>query len=199
MGTAGGFSPGFRGSSFRASGHGSTVIFRGTHRRFSRYSPYGYYGGFPYYSDYYGPYGPEYPPQETPAPQAPAPEVKNEPLPDPVLLELRGNQWVRVTNFGESTEHALNAGTAAAPEASAKAPEMPAAILVFRDGHTEEVNSYSIIGEKIYTRSDYWSTGAWTRTIPIADLDIPATFEQNQQRGVKFELPSGPDEVMIRP
>ena len=51
----------------------------------------------------------------------------------------------------------------------------------------------------IYTKADYWTAGAWTRTIQIADLDIPATLKQNQQRGVKFELPSGPDEVVIRP
>lgn len=201
LGTPGGFSPGFKGSSFRASGRHSTAILGGTHRRFDRYSPgfYGYYDGFPYYSDYYGPSEPEYPPQEAPAPQAPAPQVKSEPLPDPVLLELRGSQWVRVTNFGESTERSLQGGTAGEPQTSAKLPETPAAILVFRDGHTEEVNSYSIIGEKIYTKSDYWSTGAWTLTIPIADLDIAATLKQNQQRGVKFDLPSGPDEVMIRP
>jgi len=35
--------------------------------------------------------------------------------------------------------------------------------------------------------------------IQIADLDLPATLKQNQDRGVRFELPSGPDEVMIRP
>ena len=51
----------------------------------------------------------------------------------------------------------------------------------------------------IYTKGDYWSSGNWTRKIQIADLDLPATLKQNQDRGVKFELPSGPDEVMIRP
>jgi hypothetical protein len=83
--------------------------------------------------------------------------------------------------------------------AAATAKEMPPTVLVYRDGHTEELTSYSIIGNAIYAKADYWSSGLWTRTIQIADLDIPATLKQNQQRGVKFELPSGPGEVMIRP
>jgi len=122
--------------------------------------------------------------------------VKNEPLPEPALLELRGTQWVRVTNFGESSQIALSPTV----QASTQRPvETPPAVLVYRDGHSEEVSSYSIIGSMIYTKADYWTAGAWTRTIQIADLDIPATLKRNQQRGVKFELPSGPDEVMIRP
>jgi hypothetical protein len=70
---------------------------------------------------------------------------------------------------------------------------------VYRDGHTEDVSSYSIIGPMIYTETGYWIDGNSTRTIQIADLDITATLKQNQQRGVKFDLPSGPNEVMIRP
>ena len=75
---------------------------------------------------------------------------------------------------------------------------MPA-VLIYRDGHSEEISSYSIIGRVIYAKADYWSNGAWSRNIQIGDLDIPATLRENEQRGVKFELPSGPDEVMIRP
>jgi hypothetical protein len=30
-------------------------------------------------------------------------------------------------------------------------------------------------------------------------LDVPATLKLNQERGAKFSLPSGPNEVMIRP
>jgi hypothetical protein len=123
-------------------------------------------------------------------------QARPEPLPDAVLLELRGNQWVKVTNFGEASAQALDAATTA-PAPPQK--EMPAAVLIYRDGHSEEVSSYSIIGKVMYTKSDYWSSGAWTRTIQIADLDVPATLKQNQQRGVKFDLPTGPDEVVIRP
>lgn len=171
---------------------GRMVIAR-EHRAFN--PAYGYYGTPYFYGDYYEPYDLQYP---APAPEAPpATPVKAEPLPDPMLLELRGNQWVRVTNFAESSNRAV------APESPVEEPAqvkpLPPAVLVFHDGHTEEVSSYSIIGGSIYTKANYWTTGAWTRTVAIADLDIPATLERNQKRGVNFELPSGPDEVMIRP
>ncbi|HEX3742148.1 MAG TPA: hypothetical protein VHV29_20785 [Terriglobales bacterium] len=152
---------------------------------------YGYYGTPYFYSDYYEPSDFEYQVPEPPPPIQV--QVKAEPLPDPVLLELHGSRWVKVTNFGESSDRAL------AGETQAQAKPLPPAILVYRDGHTEELSSYSIIGGSIHTRSNYWTTGTWTRTIPVADLDIPATLQQNQKRGVNFELPSGPDEVMLRP
>ena len=178
------------------SGHfsaGISVVERGHRRPFSRNPYFGY--GFPYfYADDYGREEVEYVRQE-PAPQPPAPVQSNpEPLPEPVLLELHGTQWVKVANFGEASESALKP---AAQISVAKEP--PAAVLVYRDGHSEEVSSYSIIGRVMYTKADYYASGSWTRTIQLADLDIPATLQRNQQRGVKFDLPSGPDEVVIRP
>jgi hypothetical protein len=166
----------------------------GLRRRPFRRTPYFY--GAPYFYSDYDSYEPEYQAPAPAPPPAPVVQVKSEPLPDPVLLELRGNQWVKVTNFGEASEQALS------PESATQAPlqkEMAPAVLIYRDGHREEVSSYSIIGRVMYTKSDYWTSGAWTRTIQIADLDVPATLKQNQQRGVKFELPSGPDEVILRP
>ena len=145
-----------------------------------------------YFSDDYGPYEADYRPEPAP-PVVQVVQEKPEPLPDPVLLELRGNQWVKVGNFGEASQQVLNA-SAAAP-----AKQIPPAVLIYRDGHSEEVSSYSIIGRLMYTKSDYYSSGSWTRTIQLADLDLLATLKQNQQRGVKFDLPSGPDEVVIRP
>ena len=157
---------------------------------------YGYYGTPYFYSDYYEPSEFEY---QVPEPSSPPVQVqvKTEPLPDPVLLELHGNRWIKVTNFGESSDHALAAETAS--EKQTKAKLLQPAVLVYRDGHTEELSSYSIIGGSIHTKSNYWTTGSWTRSIPVADLDIPATLQQNEKRGVNFELPSGPDEVMLRP
>jgi hypothetical protein len=156
---------------------------------------YGYYGAPYFYSDYYEPSEFEHQPLE-PSPPPIQVQVKPEPFPDPVLLELHGSRWVKVTNFGESTDRALTAQTPAESQTKAK---LPPAVLVYRDGHTEDLSSYSIIGGSIHTKSNYWTTGTWTRTIPVADLDIPATLRQNEQRGVNFELPSGPDEVMLRP
>jgi len=177
----------------RRFGAGISVVERGHRHPFGR-SPFFFLYGAPYfYSDDYEPYDLQYARSE-PAPQPVSSEANPGPLPEPVLLELHGSQWVKVTNFGETSQQALNPSSQ-----SASAKPMPAAVLVYRDGHSEEISSYSIIDRVMYTKADYYSSGSWTRTIQIADLDIPATLKQNQRRGVKFDLPSGPDEVVIRP
>lgn len=182
-----------------AGWNGSTVgrigprAFGPGHRVHRFFPGYAYYG-LPYFYSDYEPYE-EYVPEPPPRPE-PVPVVKIEPAPDPVLLELRSGQWVRVNEFSQTSE---NVFSTAAPSPQSSTKQLPPAILVFRDGHTEEVSSYSIIGEAIYTKADYWSTGKWTRTIQLADLNIPATIEQNRTRGVDFGLPSSPDEIMIRP
>jgi hypothetical protein len=71
-------------------------------------------------------------------------------------------------------------------------------VIVFRDGHEEEVAKYMIQGETLFTNADYWNTGSWTRKIPLSEVDIPASLKLNRDRGTKFNLPSGPNEVMIR-
>jgi hypothetical protein len=56
-------------------------------------------------------------------------------------------------------------------------------VLVFRDGHRQEVASYAIMGSTLFVLS-----GPRLR-IPIAELDIPATERVNQSRGVDFHVP----------
>ena len=183
--------PGGRSQSIGISG----VTFN--HRRGFEKGGHGWYT-WPYlypgydYADSYDSY--QTAPPSPPVPTASAAPAKQEPSPDPVLLELQGNHWVRVSSFQTISEQ-----PAGAAEKAAVSEPMPPAVLVFRDGHSEEVSSYSIIGSVIYAKGDYWASGHWTRTIQIADLNIPQTLKQNHERGVRFELPSGPDEVMIRP
>ena len=114
-----------------------------------------------------------------------------EPVPSAVLLELQGNQWVKVSSFATATPAK---GTPAEV-----VRELPPAVIVYRDGHSEELSSYSIIGSTLYAKADYLTTGAWTRKVQLADLDLPRTVKQNQERGLKFDLPSGPNEVVLRP
>src|SRR5206468_351946 len=73
---------------------------------------YGYYGTPYFYSDYYEPSDFEYQPPE-PSPPPIQVQIKTEPLPDPVLLELHGSRWVKVTNFGESSNRSLAVETPA--------------------------------------------------------------------------------------
>lgn len=169
---------------------------------------------YPYYdsADYY----PEYDSQDEvgeapPAPfRAAAPASPAKP-PESLVMELRGDHWVRLTSHGpiETSEQssATESGRAAASVhvkgAVATAPtqplgELPPAVLVFRDGHQEEMAKYTIIGTTISIKSDYWSTGSWTRKIGIAELNLSATLQANQERGAKFSLPSRPSEVIVR-
>ena len=164
------------------------------------YAP--YYPGLGYDSDYglnsdYEPTQDVPPPQpvaEEPSPTAtPAPPS---PTGGPVLLELQGDHWVRTTFNG--SPQVVGQSFPSQPEKASNPPTAAAsAVLVFRDGHKEEIGQYCIIGGTIHISADYWSTGLWTRTVNILDLDVPATLKLNQEQGTRFRLPSGPYEVMI--
>jgi hypothetical protein len=129
-----------------------------------------------------------------------------------LVVELRGDHWVRLTSYGAQEPGARgnangnqgiasSSNPAAAPTAAGTSPpvELPPAILVFRDGHTEQAANYTIIGKALTIKTDYWTTGAWTRTIPLAALDLPATLKLNREQGTRFSLPSRTGEVMMRP
>lgn len=167
-----------------------------------------------YYSDYYSePVAPAPQPErvvvvENTRPRAEAPPP---PPPESLMLELRGDHWVRVTESGRAmaasqagekgSTKAESMRTITAQESTAVEPpqELPPAVLVFRDGHKEEVSRYTIVGGTIYTSNDYWENGSWTKKVPIAELDVPTTLELNRERGANFNLPSSPHVVVIRP
>jgi hypothetical protein len=145
--------------------------------------------------------------------QAPSPAPVTNPA-ESLVLELQGDHWVRLTNYGQSQTGqflqpqsqrpsdlpSTTPGSTSRPIQTPASPtELPPAVLVFRDGHHEEIGKYVIVGAIIHTSSDYWTTGSWTRDVQIAALNIPATLKLNHERGANFSLPSGPHEVMIRP
>ena len=195
----------------RGGGGRTRVVLRGGRRFFA--GP----GYFPYFYPDYG-YDQEYseaPPDQIieqdaePAPPAPARVPA-----DALMIELQGDHWVRVTNNGETqvggesgqqaTQHGASLQSSALPpsrraEASEPPADLPHAVLVYRDGHQEEIGKYVISGATIYAGADYWSGGSWTRRVQLAELDVPATLKLNQDRGARFTLPSSPEEVMIRP
>ena len=128
-----------------------------------------------------------------------------------LLLELHGDQWVRVAGYSEMAGSGQMAPPSAAPapgrpatpegrrEAAQPAAKLAPAVLVLRDQHTEEIESYTIMRGVIYINSEDWTTGSHTRRIPLAQLDIPATLKVNRDPGGNFELPSKSYEVMLRP
>ena len=129
----------------------------------------------------------------------------------PILIERQGDQWVKISGYKEAPppaqstplkpEEATHLRAALPGQETTVQPiaKIPPAVLVFRDGHQEEVKSYTIIGTTLYVKTDYWVNGSWTRKIQIANLDVPATLKLNEEHGSEFQLPSNPREVMIRP
>jgi hypothetical protein len=62
----------------------------------------------------------------------------------------------------------------------------------------EEAATYTIVGATIFIKADYWSSGSWTRKVPIAESDLAATLKLNQGHGANFSTPSRPREVINR-
>ncbi len=60
-------------------------------------------------------------------------------------------------------------------------------VLIYRDGHAEEVEDYAIVGKTIWVFNE-----ARAKKIPLADLDLPATKRDNEDRGIDFVLPTSP-------
>ena len=60
----------------------------------------------------------------------------------------------------------------------------PKTVLVFKDGHQVELANYAIVGSTLYDLSQ-----GRTKKIALAELDLPATVKQNDDRGLNFQLP----------
>jgi hypothetical protein len=158
------------------------------------------------------------PPAAAPAPDRPA-------LPSqPLMIELQGDRYVRVSGpetsgaemigpdsirpgsngsnsiGSNSMDQAANRKTASAPAIhTPTAPELPPAVLIFRDGHHEEASEYTIADGILYTRGDPYSGAYWNRKINLSSLNLPETIASNQARGLRFRVPVSPNEVIVRP
>ena len=161
----------------------------------------------PFYADYLSSTG--YPAASQPpmiilqSPQARAPEPERfAPPAQPLMIELQGDRYVRVSGPESSGAEMIDRMPelpSSAPIHAVATPELPPAVLVFRDGHREEASEYTIADGALYTRTDYYTTGSWNRKIELSSLNLPETVKSNQSRGVKFQLPSSPNEVIVRP
>ncbi len=133
---------------------------------------------------------------------APA-EVK----PEPLMIEWQGDKYVRYGGQRESAK-SLDYSDSASNGSSTRAQlhpaqtahvDLPPVVLVYPDGHREQVSDYVIANGNLYARGDYWRDGFWEKTIQLSALDIPATLRTNSQSGANFVLPTGPNEVITRP
>jgi len=137
---------------------------------------------------------------------------QQQPSSQPLLIELQGGRYVQLNGENPSANGlAYQAPTPATARGSANlasnkhpahevtAPSLAAVVLVFRDGHSEEVRDYTIAGGAIYARGDFYADGYWNKKIELSALNLPETVKSNQEHGVHFVLPSAPNEVITRP
>lgn len=84
-------------------------------------------------------------------------------------------------------DHSFNEARSTPPAPSQPAPaaeEQEPTVLVFRDGHKEEVRNYAIVGQMLWDFS-----GKGTHKIPLSEIDLDTTRKLNDDRGVDFVLP----------
>jgi hypothetical protein len=188
-----------RGSGF---GRGVSVSLNGRPRPRS-FGPGAIFLGDPFYADY--PVAPlTIPPQYVVVQPTTAIDTAPEAKSQPLMIELQGNRYVRFGGRQQPADRGTNSppdyAEADAGKLSGQAqPELPPTVLIFRDGHREQVPGYAIVGGTLYANEDYWRSGHWTKDIELSALNIPATVRANHDNGVKFLLPSAPNEVITRP
>lgn len=152
--------------------------------------------GYPlFYADYSAS------PGVPPAPQvviveerAPQPEAK----PEPIMIEWQGDRFVRyggAETGARSPDYSEAASTG--HKRSEVSHEVPPVVLVYRDGHREEVSDYVITRGVLYAQQDSWQQNS--RSVRLSVLDMAATFKRNRDNGVDFTLPLGPNDVVTRP
>lgn len=102
----------------------------------------------------------------------------------PTIFDRRGS--------GESypqrppvAEPAAQAAADATSEPSTAAADQPATLLIFKDGHQVEVQNYAIIGDTLYDM-----TPGHRRRVALSELDLSATAQQNEDRGIDFQVPT---------
>jgi len=154
----------------------------------------------PSFANYAAP--PEYPAAQPPVivvqPQsAPAAPVTSAPV-QPLTIELRGDRYVQISGDKESNAQVIDEVALSASQQSAKPPAQNV-VLIFRDGHHEEVSNYTVADGYVYASSDYYTAGAWVRKIAISELNLPETMAVNQAQGAAFRLPKAANEVVVGP
>jgi len=156
--------------------------------------------GYPFFYGDYGDYGPE------PAVERTLPVEKRvfqpEPKLEPILIEWHGDRFVRyggAQTGAQSPDYAEVASATKRDASSSIGHELPPVVLVYRDGHREEVSDYVITRGILYARGDYPPAGSGMRNIQLSALDLSATLKANQAGGVRFVLPERPNDVVTRP
>jgi hypothetical protein len=123
-------------------------------------------------------------------------EPEADPSPDPVderggptIFDRRGNGQARrpaASQYASRRDSA--ASSSSAPADAAPAEDQPQTLLIYKDGHQDEVQNYAVVGDMLYDL-----TPGRHRKIALADLDLKATAQQNDDAGINFQVPVSSD------
>lgn len=144
------------------------------------YVPYAYpvYSYPGYYSDYTEPAEPQ--------PAQPPVTVQIVMPAQPPVQTASDEESRYGAHYLDQREQARRQPAPEAPPSEASAPsDMPLTVLVFKDGHRQEVRNYAIVGQTLYAMEGFTS-----HKILIALLDLKATVKVNQDLGLEFNLPA---------
>ena len=94
-----------------------------------------------------------------------------------------------------------------APDRTPSPPsELAPVLLVFRDGHSEEVRNYIIADGILHASGDYYTDGYWNKKIALSTINLQQTLEANAKRNVnsaspnpRTRLPPAPDSSTREP
>jgi hypothetical protein len=126
----------------------------------------------------------------------------------PLMIELQGDHYVRISgeeNSGaEIIEHSSSAINTEAVDTykvdtQKTLAKLDPVTLIFRDGHKEQVSDYTIAEGILYARGNYYTDGWWTKKIELSSLNLRETIASNKSLGIDFRLPAASNEVITRP
>ncbi len=136
------------------------------------------------YYPVYVPYA--YPVAVTPE-AAPEEEMAEPETPAPTIFERRPTREYAPSASETSSYRAPQPSVEAqAQELSpADARQLIPVVLVYQDGHQQEVSNYAIVGQTLYDLGTFVA-----HKIPLAELNLKATIKANDDRGVEFSVPA---------
>jgi hypothetical protein len=149
----------------------------------------------------YVPYAYPYPVAAEPDPEADAEAAADADPPAPTIFERRatserapvsgsinsarsGARYVDPREQQQFASDPAAADPAGAPAGTPAREQIPI-VLIYRDGHQQEVSNYAIVGQTLYDLGTFVA-----RKIPLADLNLKATIKANDDRGVEFSVPT---------
>lgn len=102
----------------------------------------------------------------------------------PTIFDRRGSGASSYVSGVRDVPPAHQEQTTAGDAPTDTEPAQEPTLLVFKDGRKLEVTNYAIVGVTLFDL-----TPGHARKVTLADLDLEATRQQNDDRGVNFQLP----------